>query len=158
MRNNILRKFITNNKNVKSCNVLKRGYFVSILSNNGMKYNYNNLYNINNYFIRGHGQNNIKYFSTENEELSSYTKEQIEEKVLNVLKKYISPDAEINYNEDLEKNKTKDDRAWDFLDTVEFLIDIESEFNITIPDETADGIKTVQEVIDYLVKLNIKKT
>lgn len=34
---------------------------------------------------------------------------------------------------------------------------IESEFNITIPDETADGIKTVQEVIDYLVQLNIKK-
>lgn len=132
MRNNILRKFITNSKNVKSCNVLKRRYFVSILSNNGMNYKYNNLYNVNNYFIRGHGQNNTKYFSTEKEELSSYTKEQIEEKVLNVLKKYISADAEINYNEDLEKNKTKDNRAWDFLDTVEFLIDVICSYNMHI--------------------------
>lgn len=96
----------------------------------------------------------VYYFSTEKKQLCAYTKEQIEETVINVLKKYLPNDAEIKYDEELEKNKTKDNRNWDFLDTVEFLIDVESQFNITIPDDTADNIKTVQELIDYLTKLN----
>lgn len=96
----------------------------------------------------------VYQFSTEKKPLNTYTREQIEEKVIHVLKKYLPNNAEIKYNEELEKNKTKDNRNWDFLDTVEFLIDVESEFNITIPDDTADNIKTVQELIDYLMKLN----
>ncbi|GAW82816.1 hypothetical protein, conserved [Plasmodium gonderi] len=158
MRRYILRKVIINYKSVKNWDRCKRGFANKVLLNNGMIHNYNGFHiGGNNLFIKGEGKS-AYFFSTEKNELSSFSKEQIEEKVLTVLKKYLPPNVEINYNEELEKYKTKDNRAWDFLDTVEFLIDIESEFNITIPDETADNIKTMQEVIDYLVQLNIKKT
>ncbi|CAG9475463.1 mitochondrial ACP precursor, putative [Plasmodium vivax] len=159
MRRNILRNFFLSKKNVKILDVHKREFLSKPLLNNGMTHRCSVLLRgSNNWLARSQGKKAACFFSTEKDQLSSFSKEQIEEKVLAVLKKYIPPDVEINYNEELEKCKTKDNRAWDFLDTVEFLIDIESEFNITIPDETADNIKTVQEVIDYLVQLNIKKT
>ncbi|EUD66554.1 hypothetical protein C922_03188 [Plasmodium inui San Antonio 1] len=158
MRRNILRKFCLSKKNVKILDVHRREFASNLLLNNGMTYRCSVfLRGSNNWLAESQGKA-VSFFSTEKDHLSSFSKEQIEEKVLTVLKKYIPPNVEINYNEELEKCKTKDNRAWDFLDTVEFLIDIESEFNITIPDETADNIKTVQEVIDYLVQLNIKKT
>lgn len=158
MRRNILRKFCFSKKNVKILDVHRREFVCKPLLNNGMTYRCSVfLRGSNNWLAKSEGKV-ASFFSTEKDNLSSFTKEQIEEKVMTVLKKYIPENVEINYNEELEKCKTKDNRAWDFLDTVEFLIDVESEFNITIPDETADNIKTVQEVIDYLVQLNIKKT
>ncbi|KAI4835609.1 acyl carrier protein [Plasmodium brasilianum] len=156
MRKNIIQRVFLNNKNVKFSNVYKRGYFNNILLNNEMKYVCNSFFKERNFFIKNEGKS-VNFFSTEKEEVNVFSKEQVEEKVLTVLKKYLPDGVEIKYDEELEKNKTKDNRAWDFLDTVEFLIDIESEFNITIPDETADNIKTVKEIIDYLVQLNIKK-
>ncbi|ETW51971.1 hypothetical protein PFUGPA_06020 [Plasmodium falciparum Palo Alto/Uganda] len=81
----------------------------------------NGFYN-NKYILSA--QKNSAFFSTEkSQDLSSLSKEQIEEKILTVLKKYLPPDVEIKYDEELEKYNTKDNRAWDFLDTVEFLID-----------------------------------
>ncbi|SBT44376.1 mitochondrial ACP precursor, putative [Plasmodium ovale wallikeri] len=157
MRRNIIQKIFGNNRNAKIFSVTKRGYFHNIPLTNELKYRCTSLYKNSHLIVKREGKINAFYFSTESDALNCYSTAQIEEKVLTVLKKYLPADVQINYNEELEKNKTKDDRAWDFLDTVEFLIDIESEFNITIPDETADNIKTVQEVIDYLVKLNIKK-
>ncbi|VWU50714.1 mitochondrial ACP precursor, putative [Hepatocystis sp. ex Piliocolobus tephrosceles] len=160
MKRNILQKIFTKNYNVNFGNICKRGYFNNGLINNRIKcqicYNTFSLKN-NDLLKKNVAIKTACYFSSEKNELNSFTKEQIEEKVLTVLKKYLPEDTQINYNEELEKNKTKDNRSWDFLDTVEFLIDVESEFNITIPDETADNIKTVQEVIDYIVQLNTKK-
>ncbi|CRH00659.1 mitochondrial ACP precursor, putative [Plasmodium relictum] len=151
MKKNIIQKFFIN-KNVNFFYIYRRGYFKTLFKNE-MKYMWNGS-NKNN-FIKSEP---YSFFSTENKNESNFlSKDKIEEKVLTVLRKYLPNDAEIKYEEELEKNKTKDNRAWDFLDTVEFLIDIESEFNITIPDETADNIKTLQELIDYLVQLNVKK-
>ena len=42
------------------------------------------------------------------------------------------------------------DLGADSLDTVELIMEFEKEFNIIIPDEQADKIKTVGEAIAYL--------
>ncbi len=43
-----------------------------------------------------------------------------------------------------------DDLGADSLDTVELIMAFEEEFDIEIPDEEAQKIKTVQDVIDYI--------
>ena len=41
----------------------------------------------------------------------------------------------------------------DSLDTVELIMEFEKEFNISIPDDETQNINTVQDVIDYIEKL-----
>jgi len=43
-----------------------------------------------------------------------------------------------------------DDLGADSLDTVELVMALEEEFSIEIPDEDAEKITTVQNVIDYI--------
>lgn len=43
-----------------------------------------------------------------------------------------------------------DDLGADSLDIVELVMAMEEEFDIEIPDEDAEGLKTVQNVVDYL--------
>ena len=43
-----------------------------------------------------------------------------------------------------------DDLDADSLDAVEIIMAIEDEFNIEIPDEMAESIKTIGEIIDYV--------
>ena len=43
-----------------------------------------------------------------------------------------------------------DDLGADSLDIVELIMAFEEEFNIEIPDEAAEKIKTVQDVITYI--------
>ena len=43
-----------------------------------------------------------------------------------------------------------DDLGADSLDTVELVMAFEEEFDIEIPDEEAEKIRTVRNVIDYL--------
>jgi len=56
---------------------------------------------------------------------------------------------EVNYSDDL-----KDNLCADSLDTVELVMEMEKHFDIAIPDEEADEIKTVQDfypIIDRLL-------
>jgi acyl carrier protein len=39
----------------------------------------------------------------------------------------------------------------DSLDTVEFIMALEAEFNISIPDEQAERMTTLQKAVNYLV-------
>ena len=41
----------------------------------------------------------------------------------------------------------------DSLDTVELIMEFEKEFGISIPDDETQNINTVQDVIDYIEKL-----
>ena len=50
-----------------------------------------------------------------------------------------------------------DDLGADSLDIVELVMELEEEFEITIPDEEAEKIKTVGEAIDYIMKELEKK-
>jgi acyl carrier protein len=43
-----------------------------------------------------------------------------------------------------------DDLGADSLDTVELVMAFEEEFDIEIPDEDAEKMRTVQDIIDYL--------
>jgi len=43
-----------------------------------------------------------------------------------------------------------DDLGADSLDTVELVMAFEEEFDVEIPDEDAEKIRTVQDVMDYL--------
>ena len=46
----------------------------------------------------------------------------------------------------------QEDIGADSLDIVELVMELEEEFEITIPDEEAEKIKTVGEAIDYIEK------
>ena len=46
-----------------------------------------------------------------------------------------------------------DDLAADSLDTVEFILAIEEEFDIEIPDSEASKVKKVNDVVQYVISL-----
>jgi len=50
-----------------------------------------------------------------------------------------------------------EDIGADSLDIVELVMELEEEFEITIPDEQAEKIKTVGEAVDYIEKEQGKK-
>ena len=59
---------------------------------------------------------------------------------------------------DVEKDKVKaeasfiNDLGADSLDIVELVMELEEEFDMSIPDEDAEGIRTVGEAIAYIEK------
>jgi acyl carrier protein len=63
----------------------------------------------------------------------------------------------ISQNLDVKRDEIKpassfvQDLNADSLDIVELVMAIEKEFDLTIPDEEAEKIRTVQDAIDYIV-------
>ncbi|WP_196591285.1 phosphopantetheine-binding protein, partial [Pectinatus frisingensis] len=51
-----------------------------------------------------------------------------------------------------EKTALKDDLGVDSIELVEFVINIEDEFGIDIPDEDVDGMVSMGDMLNYLVK------
>lgn len=72
-------------------------------------------------------------------------REEIKEQVFLKIEDIVFDD--VDRNEELELRK---DIGFDSLDCVEFLIHIERDFKISIPDEEAEPVKTVKEVIDII--------
>jgi acyl carrier protein len=58
----------------------------------------------------------------------------------------------------VERDQVKDDASFindlgaDSLDTVELVMALEDAFDASIPDEDAENLKTVKDVIDYIGK------
>jgi len=76
------------------------------------------------------------------------TPQEIEQKVIAIVAEQLSVDkAEISRN-----TSFVNDLNADSLDTVELVMELEDEFDLTIPDEEAEKLKTVGEAIDYIVK------
>lgn len=74
------------------------------------------------------------------------TQNEIQEKVVDVIvdKLNVEPSVvtmDANFRTDLSA---------DSLDTVEIIMALESEFNITIPDEDAQSIETVGRAVSYV--------
>ncbi|MCL4110535.1 UNVERIFIED_CONTAM: hypothetical protein GTU68_060025 [Idotea baltica] len=70
----------------------------------------------------------------------------IEEQVINIVSEQLdSPQADIS-----RENSFVDDLKADSLDIVELVMALEDEFDVKIPDEDYDKIKTVGDVIDYI--------
>ena len=45
-----------------------------------------------------------------------------------------------------------DDLGADSLDTVELIMQFEEDFNIEIPDEEAEGLRSVRQAVEYISK------
>lgn len=71
---------------------------------------------------------------------------EIEAKVIQIVAEQMSVEkAEISRN-----TSFVNDLNADSLDTVELVMELEDEFDLTIPDEDAEKLKTVGEAIDYI--------
>jgi len=70
----------------------------------------------------------------------------IEERVKKVIAERLSVDEDDIKNE----SKFMDDLGADSLDLVELVMDLETEFDITIEDEQAEKITSVQSAIDQI--------
>jgi acyl carrier protein len=73
---------------------------------------------------------------------------QVEEKVKQIIVEQLGVDeAEVTSNASFV-----DDLGADSLDTVELVMAFEEAFDIEIPDEDAEKIRTVQDAVDYISK------
>jgi len=75
----------------------------------------------------------------------------VEKKVKEIVAEQLGRDV----NEVTSEASFIDDLGADSLDIVELVMAMEDEFGIEIPDEEAEKIKTVKDVIDY-IKANAK--
>lgn len=66
------------------------------------------------------------------------------------VKKLIADSMRVEVNEIKEDSKFIDDLGADSLDIVELVMAMESKFDIEIPDDDAQKIRTVGEAVDYL--------
>lgn len=72
----------------------------------------------------------------------------VEEKVI----KMICEQLDVPEEDVVPKASFVDDLGADSLDQVELIMAMEEEFDISIPDEDAENIGTVQDAIDYIKK------
>lgn len=49
----------------------------------------------------------------------------------------------------------RDDLGFDSLDTIECVMELEKEFQISIPDDKLDDVKTIQDVYNLLKELGV---
>ena len=77
----------------------------------------------------------------------------IEERVINI----VCENLGVNKEQVTRATSFTEDIGADSLDIVELVMELEEEFEITIPDEQAEKIKTVGEAIDYIEKELAKK-
>ncbi len=68
------------------------------------------------------------------------------------IKKMISEQLDVPEEEVVPAAAFVDDLGADSLDQVELIMAMEEEFDVSIPDEDAENIATVQNAIDYIVK------
>jgi acyl carrier protein len=68
------------------------------------------------------------------------------------IKKIIVKQSGIDESKITEDSSFLDDLGADSLDTIDFIMELEEEFNIEILDEDAGKMKTVGDVIKYLDK------
>ncbi|MBR4592758.1 MAG: acyl carrier protein [Elusimicrobiaceae bacterium] len=78
--------------------------------------------------------------------------ENVQERVKNIIVEQLGVEADQVKPEAQFVN----DLGADSLDTVELIMALEEEFDIEIPDEKAEKIKTVGEAVDY-IQQNAKK-
>jgi len=81
------------------------------------------------------------------EETIVLTAQEIEEKVVQIVGEHMNVDK----GEISRATSFVDDLNADSLDTVELVMELEDEFDLTIPDEEAEKLKTVGEAIDYIM-------
>ena len=76
------------------------------------------------------------------------TEAEIQEKVSQI----VSEQMGIDKSELTRETSFVDDLNADSLDTVELVMEFEDEFEMSIPDEEAEKIRTIGQAIDYIVE------
>jgi acyl carrier protein len=77
----------------------------------------------------------------------------VEERVIDI----VCENLGVNKEQVTRSTSFIDDMGADSLDIVELVMELEEEFEITIPDEQAEKIKTVGEAIEYIERELAKK-
>jgi acyl carrier protein len=88
------------------------------------------------------------------EDLRVVTVAELEDKVMQIVAEQMNVDK----SEIKRETSFVNDLNADSLDTVELVMELEDEFDLTIPDEEAEKLKTVGEAIDYIKKHLEKKS
>jgi acyl carrier protein len=70
----------------------------------------------------------------------------VEERVIEI----VCENLGVNKEQVTRSTSFQEDMGADSLDIVELVMELEEEFEITIPDDQAEKIKTVGEAIDYI--------
>ena len=83
----------------------------------------------------------------------SQTVASVEERVIDI----VCENLGVNKEQVTRQTSFQEDVGADSLDIVELVMELEEEFEITIPDDQAEKIKTVGEAIDYIEKEQGKK-
>ena len=66
------------------------------------------------------------------------------------VKELLAEQLDANAEDMTLETRIVDDLGADSLDVVEMLMSIEDEFEIEIPDEKIEGLKTVGQVVEYI--------
>lgn len=72
--------------------------------------------------------------------------------IFNRIKEMIAEQFGIDEEKITEKSAFIDDLAADSLDLVELVMQIEENFDIQIPDEAAEKMKTVEDMVTYIIE------
>lgn len=70
--------------------------------------------------------------------------------VLEKVRKILSEQFSVDENTITENTNIAEDLGADSLDVVDILMSIEDEFEIEVPDEEIDKIRTVGELVNYI--------
>lgn len=70
--------------------------------------------------------------------------------VFEKIKKILAEQLDANEDDMSMETRIADDLGADSLDVVELLMSIEDEFEVEIPDEEIDHIKTIGDLVEYI--------
>ena len=77
----------------------------------------------------------------------------VEERVIDI----VCENLGVNKEQVTRQTSFQEDVGADSLDMVELMMKLEEDFELTIPEEQAERLKTVGEAIDYIVREFDKK-
>ncbi len=73
-----------------------------------------------------------------------------QEDIFKKVQKIVSEQLGVDSAEVKPEASFANDLGADSLDTVELVMALEEEFNVEIPDESAEGITTVQDAVNFI--------
>ena len=72
--------------------------------------------------------------------------------IFNKVKEYILMQLPIDAGRVVESARMVEDLGADSANLMMLIMDLETEFNLTVEDEALGGIKTVGDIVDYIQK------
>lgn len=86
--------------------------------------------------------------------MNDYTKQDIENKIREIVSEQITLDPDANITED---TRLIEDLGVDSLDSVNILLSLEEQFDLDISDEDAGKLLSMKEAVDYILKATSQK-